>query len=167
MSELERSFAPKAGRAAASKRDDALAELRGRTWVTRSGVKIDRIASAWLVRRFIDPAAIFSFVDPQRYTPGPRDVRFDMFEGEFTHIGDRCTFEVLLERSGAEDPGLRAIAEIVHDIDLKDAKFGRPEAPGLALVIDGIALGTSDDAKRLEEGARVLDALHARLREAS
>lgn len=167
MSELERSFAPQAKRAAASSQDDALAELRGRTWVTRAGVKIDRIASAWLVRRFIDPAAIFSFVDPQRYAPGPRDVRFDMFEGEFTHIGDRCTFEVLLERCGVEDAGLRALAEIVHDIDLKDAKFGRPEALGLALVIDGIVLGTTDDAKRLEEGARVLDALHARLSQTS
>ena len=167
MSELERTFAPHTAREAASPKDDALAELRGRTWVTRAGVKIDRIASAWLVRRFIDPAALFSFVDPQRYAPGPRDVRFDMFEGEFTHIGDRCTFEVLLERCGVEDPGLRALGEIVHDIDLKDAKFGRPEATGLALVIDGIVLGSADDAKRLEEGARVLDALHARLNQTS
>ena len=101
MTELERSLAPETRRSAVA-RDDALAELRGRTWVTRAGVKVDRIASAWLVRRFIDPAALFSFVDPQRYTPGPRDVRFDMFEGEFTHVGDRCTFEVLLERSGIE-----------------------------------------------------------------
>ena len=167
MSELERAFAPHTARAAASPKNDALAELRGRTWVTRAGVKIDRIASAWLVRRFIDPAALFSFVDPQRYAPGPRDVRFDMFEGEFTHIGDRCTFEVLLERCGVEDAGLRALGEIVHDIDLKDAKFGRPEAVGLALVIDGIVLGSADDAKRLEEGARVLDALHARLNQTS
>jgi len=164
MSELERSLPPRAGRAPAIE-DDALAELRGRTWVTRAGVKVDRIASAWLVRRFIDPAALFGFVDPQRYTPGPRDVRFDMFEGEFTHVGDRCTFEVLLERSGAADSGLRALAEIIHDIDLKDAKFARPEAAGLALVIDGIVLGSADDAKRLEEGARVLDALYARLAE--
>ena len=166
MSELERSLAPQARRAA-SPRERALAELRGRTWVTRAGVKVDRIASAWLVRRFIDPAAAFAFVDPQSYTPGPRDVRFDMFEGEFTHVGDACTFEVLLERSGVEDAGLRALAEIIHDIDLKDQKFGRPEASGLALVIDGIVLGTADDAKRLEEGARVLDALHVRLSQAS
>ncbi len=162
MSELARSLAPHAQRAA-SAQERALAELRGRTWVTRAGVKVDRIASAWLVRRSIDPAAAFAFVDPQGYAPGPRDVRFDMYEGEFTHVGDRCTFEVLLERSGAADSGLRALAEIIHDIDLKDAKFGRPEAAGLALVIDGIVLGTADDAKRLEEGARVLDALYARL----
>jgi len=162
MSELERSLSPRVQRASAAAKD-ALSELRGRTWVTRAGVKVDRIASAWLVRRFIDAAAVFSFVDPQSYTAGPRDVRFDMFEGEFSHVGDRCTFEVLLERSGVADAGLRALAEIIHDIDLKDAKFGRPEASGLALVIDGIVLGTADDAKRLEEGARVLDALHTRL----
>ncbi len=166
MSELARSLAPHAQRAA-SAQERALAELRGRTWVTRAGVKVDRIASAWLVRRFIDPAAAFAFVDPQGYAPGPRDVRFDMYEGEFTHVGDRCTFEVLFERSGLSDDGLRALAEIIHDIDLKDAKFGRPEASGLALVIDGIVLGTNDDAKRLEEGARVLDALHVRLNQAS
>lgn len=166
MSELDRSLAPHAQRAA-SPREQALSELRGRTWVTRAGVKVDRIASAWLVRRFIDPAAAFAFVDPQGYVPGPRDVRFDMYEGEFTHVGDRCTFEILLERSGLADEGLRALAEIIHDIDLKDAKFGRPEASGLALVIDGIVLGTTDDAKRLEEGARVLDALHVRLNQAS
>ncbi len=165
MSELERSSPPRVRRTG-SALDDALSELRGRTWVTRAGVKVDRIASAWLVRRFIDPAALFSFVDPQRYTPGPRDVRFDMFEGEFSHVGDRCTFEVLLERCGLADPGLRALAEIIHDIDLRDAKFARPEASGLSLVIDGIVLGTADDAKRLEEGARILDALHARLNQA-
>lgn len=165
MSEIDRTLSPRAGREI-GERDDDLSGLRGRTWVTRAGVEIDRIASAWLVRRFIDPAAIFSFVDPQRYTPGPRDVRFDMFDGEFTHVGDRCTFEVLLERSGAKGPGLSALAEIIHDIDLKDGKFGRLEAAGLALVIDGIVLGAADDAKRLDEGARVLDALHARLAQA-
>ena len=68
----------------------------GRTWVTRPGVHVDRIASAWLIRRFIDPEARFKFVPGKGYEPEPGEIRFDMFEAEFTHEGDRCTFEVLL-----------------------------------------------------------------------
>ncbi|MGH9364601.1 MAG: chromate resistance protein ChrB domain-containing protein, partial [Thermoanaerobaculia bacterium] len=97
--------------------------LRGRTWVTRSGVHIDRIASAWLIRRFTDPKARFRFVDP-REPARPGELRFDMVGGDFTHEGDRCTFETLLAHTGGRDTGLRHIAEIVHDIDLKDGKFG-------------------------------------------
>src|SRR5882724_7060463 len=95
--------------------------LSNRTWVTRRGVQIDRIASAWLIRRFIDKDALFKFVPSSGYLPEPGELRFDMFEGEFTHRGDRCTFEVLLGElktlSGAEDPALVAIGEIIHDID--------------------------------------------------
>jgi hypothetical protein len=100
-------------------------DLKGRVWVTRQGVHVDRIASAWLIRRFIDPDARFKFVPAKGYVPEPGELRFDMFEAEFTHEGDRCTFEVLLARTGQRDPALAAIGEIVHDIDLKDAKFGR------------------------------------------
>src|SRR3712207_9391022 len=106
--------------------------LKGRVWVTQRGVHVDRIASAWLIRRFIDPDARFKFVPAKGYGPEPGELRFDMYEGEFTHEGDRCTFEVLLARAGLDDPALAAIGEIVHDIDLKDAKFGRPEEIGRA-----------------------------------
>src|SRR5262245_32002645 len=92
-------------------------DLKGRTWVTRRGIKVDRIASAWLIRRFIDPAAKFIFVDPDNYTHSVQELRFDMFEGEFTHEGDQCTFEVLLHTSGLKDRALKAVAEVVHDID--------------------------------------------------
>src|SRR4029077_21228180 len=102
-------------------------DYRRRVWVTREGVGIDRMGSAWLIRRFIDPAARFKFVSAKGYVPKPRELRFDMFEAEFTHEGDRCTFEVLIERMGLDDPGLRPLAEIVHDVDLKDAKFRRDE----------------------------------------
>ena len=96
---------------------DALFELKGRTWVTRRGMFVDRIGSAWLIRRFIDPDARFKFVPAKGYAPEAGELRFDMFEAEFTHEGDRCTFEVLLSRGGLErDPGLAAIGEIVHDI---------------------------------------------------
>ena len=94
-------------------------------WVTREKVKVDRVACPWLIRKFIDPQASFKFVPSKGYVPQPGEVRFDMFEAEFTHVSDRCTFEVLLERAQLDDPALRAIVEIVHDVDLKDAKFGR------------------------------------------
>ena len=75
--------------------------------MTRAGVHVDRIACAWLIRRFIDPEARFKFVPGKGYAPQPGELRFDMFEGEFTHEGDRCTFEVLLARAGLDDPALQ------------------------------------------------------------
>src|SRR5436190_16511627 len=98
--------------------------LRNRTWVTREGVYADRIASAWLIRRFIDPEARFKFVAGKGYRPREGELRFDMFEAEFTHEGDKCTFEALLQRADLKEPALRAIAEIIHDFDLMDDKFG-------------------------------------------
>jgi hypothetical protein len=133
---------------------------RGRTWVTRRGVHVDRIASAWLIRRFIDPEARFTFVSDKGYVPEPGEIRFDMFEAEYTHEGDHCTFEVLLARLCQPEPALQAIAEIVHDIDLKDGKFGREEAAGIKTLIAGIAAATDDDSRRLERGATVFEDLH-------
>ncbi|HEX5832068.1 MAG TPA: chromate resistance protein ChrB domain-containing protein [Gemmatimonadaceae bacterium] len=138
-----------------------LRALRARTWVTRRAVHVDRIASAWLIRHFVDPAARFKFVAPAGYVPQPGELRFDMFDAELTHEGDRCTFETLLERLGLDDPALRAVAEIVHDVDCKDGKFGRPEAAGIAALIDGIAAAHEDDAARLERGGVVFSDLHA------
>ena len=137
-----------------------LGDLHGRTWVTRKGIHIDRIASAWLIRRFVDPGAAFKFVPARSYRPEPGELRFDMFEAEFTHEGDLCTFEVLLARLGLDDPALRPIAAIVHDIDLKDAKFDRPEAAGIDRLIAGIAMRHRDDEDRLARGAAVFDDLY-------
>ncbi len=134
--------------------------LRNRTWVTREGVYADRIASAWLIRRFIDPEARFKFVSGKGYRPQEGELRFDMFEAEFTHEGDKCTFEVLLERAGLKDSALRAIAEIIHDIDLKDDKFGRTEVAGIRTLIDGIRVSTNDDARRIERGAEAFNDLY-------
>jgi hypothetical protein len=136
-------------------------EVRGRTWVTRRGVQVDRIASAWLIRRFIDPEARFKFVGGHDYAPEEGELRFDMFEAEFTHEGEACTFEVLTRRFGFAKPGIRALAEIVHDLDLKDARFKRPEAAGLERLLAGIALRNAADEDRLREGALVFDALFA------
>jgi hypothetical protein len=138
-----------------------LANLADRTWVTRTGVHVDRIGSAWLIRRFIDPTARFKFVPAKGYTPDDGELRFDMFEAEFTHEGDRCTFEVLVDRAGLQkDRALAAIAEIVHDIDLKDAKFGRPEAEGIRTLIAGICSGTGNDEERLARGATLFEDLY-------
>ncbi|HEU4564162.1 MAG TPA: chromate resistance protein ChrB domain-containing protein, partial [Gemmatimonadaceae bacterium] len=119
---------------------------RGRTWVTREGIFVDRIASAWLIRRFIDPAARFRFVTPQGHRPQAGELRFDMFQAEYTHEGDRCTFETLLRRFDLADPALAEIAQVVHDIDLKDGKFGREDAAGIERVLAGIAASSPDDA---------------------
>jgi hypothetical protein len=134
--------------------------LTNRVWVTRHGVYVDRIASAWLIRRFIDPGARFRFVRARNEVPRPGELRFDMFEAEFTHSGDRCTFEGLLTRFDLVDQALTAIAEIVHDIDLKDAKFGREETGGIAHLITGLCHASKDDARRLEQGAGVFDNLY-------
>jgi hypothetical protein len=134
---------------------------RGRTWVTRTGVKVDRMASAWLIRKYIDPEATFRFVPAKGYRPAEGELRFDMFEAEFTHEGDMCTFEVLLRRFALRDPALQAIAEIVHDIDVKDAKYGREEAPGVGQLVAGIAASHPEDEARLARGAALFDDLYA------
>ncbi|MBI1852262.1 MAG: chromate resistance protein [Planctomycetes bacterium] len=135
-------------------------EFGNRTWVTRKGVFVDRMASAWLIRRFIDPRARFKFVADRGYRPQKNEVRFDMFEAEFTHEGDRCTFEVLVERFGLNEPALRPLTEIVHDIDLKDSKFGRKDALGFEQLMTGIATAHKKDEVRLERSAAVLDDLY-------
>ena len=140
--------------------EGAFGALRDRTWVTRQGVYVDRIASAWLIRRFIDPQARFKFVSGKGYRPQAGELRFDMFEAEFTHEGDKCTFEVLLERGALKDPALRAIAEIIHDIDLKDDKFGRTEVAGIRTLVEGISIATEDDSERIARGTEVFNSLY-------
>ena len=136
--------------------------LRGRTWVTRPGVKIDRMASAWFIRRFVDPKARFRFVDPA----APKkdgEVRFDMVGGDFTHEDDRCTFETLVGRVGLPDRAVRTIAEIVHDLDLKDGKFARAEAAGMRMMLDGLMARTESDDERIERALVIFDDLHEAL----
>ena len=149
---------------AASARSAEKASYRGRTWVTRRGIFVDRMASAWLIRRFIDADARFRFVEADRYRHTPGELRFDMFEGEFTHRGDRCTFEALLDHFALNDPALKAIAEIVHDIDLRDEKFGRTDVAGVERALTGIAQASSEDAVRAERAAGLFEALYAAYR---
>src|SRR5439155_4830443 len=159
---LEGLLAELAGRLAptGSKMDDAPAaeqKPRGRTWVTRTGIHVDRMASAWLIRRFIDPEARFRFVASREYRHQVGELRFDMFDGEYTHQGELCTFEALLSRFEITDAALRPIAEIVHDIDLKVAKHGRPETAGINLIVNAIAMSHRDDEARLARATAVLD----------
>lgn len=135
----------------------------GRRWVTRRGIKVDRMASAWLIKTRIDPEATFAFLtDGQPASPG--DLRFDMFEGEYTHEGDRCTFEVLVHRFAlGGDRALVALAEIVHDLDCKDDRFGRPEAAGVRLMIAEIVHRLSSDDERLTAGTALFESLYRAL----
>ena len=154
LAEIENSSAERSAGAQPKRR------FEGRVWATRRGVHIDRIASAWLIRRFLDPKASFRFIDPKEEKRGPEEIRFDIVGGDFTHEGDRCTFETLARRTGLLDPALRAVAEIVHDVDLKDGKFGRPEAAGVEQLILGIVRNHADDGARLERGFELFDHLH-------
>lgn len=155
---VERALAPARKTVAATPR----AMPRDAVWVTRRDVHVDRIASAWLIKRFIDPGARFRFIEP-RAAKRPGEIRFDMFEAEFTHEGDLCTFEVLLKRAGIADKALVAIGEVIHDLDLKDGKFARAETAGIGMMLAAIERETEDQA-RLERGATLFDDLHRQFR---
>ncbi len=140
-------------------RKSRIPDLSNRTWVTRKGIKVDRIASAWLIRRFIDAGARFRFMDPKRETARPGEITFDMVGGDFTHEADHCTFETLASRAGIKDAPLQPIAEIVHEIDLKDGKFGRPETRGIERLLTGVFNAHSRDEERLDRGFALFDEL--------
>ena len=139
-----------------------ISKYQGQRWITRRNLHIDRLASAWLIKQFIDKRPRFYFVAEGQNVEGA--IPFDMFGAEFTHHGEDCTFETMLKRFGlAENKGLREMAEIVHDIDLKDDKFHRLEAGGLNAIIDGLSKVLRDDRKLLQQTSIVFDGLHALL----
>lgn len=126
-----------------------------RHWVTRPRPGVDRMASAWLIRRFIDADATFAFAD----NPGESDVSFDMYTGDFSHQGNRCTFEVLADRFGLNSAAVNRLSRVVHDLDMKDAKYGTPEAPVVERIVEGLRALHPDDRALLEQGIGVFDAL--------
>lgn len=134
-------------------------DYQGRLWVTRPRPGVDRMSSAWLIRRFIDPQARFGFIADRDAAP-KESLPFDMFGVEFTHQGDRCTFEMLIHLFAIESAAATRIAAIVHDLDLKDGKFGAPEAPAIGTVIDGLQLLHADDDRLLAEGMNLFEALY-------
>src|SRR5471032_1111971 len=145
----------------------APADLTGKVWVTRRDIHVDRIACAWLIRRFIDAKAVLKFVPTKHYQPSANEFRYDMQDGEFTHEGDQCSFETLLARMRISDPALKAIAEVIHDIDLKDGKFGHPQTPGIAHVIAGICRTQGDDEARVARGTELFDDIYEQFRRGS
>ena len=139
----------------------AVEAYQGKIWVTRKRPFIDRMASAWLIRRFIDKSAAFNFIDEKNMDYVSKDsVVFDMRGGEFTHIGDFCTFEVLVKSFGFKDKTLKKMAEIVHDLDMKDGKYGAAEAKGLEDILIGIRKTAKDDRDALENGMAVFEMLY-------
>jgi hypothetical protein len=132
---------------------------RGRLWITRPRPGVDRMSSAWLIRRFIDPQARFAFAADRSAVPH-HGVPFDMFGVEFGHHGAHCTFETLCERFGIDDPPVARIAGIVHDLDLKDQRFGAPESATIAALIDGLQLACTDDDMLLAQGMTLFDSLY-------
>jgi len=136
---------------------------RGSTWVTRPRPHIDRIASAWLIRRFHDPDAKFAFADAA--DAGKKGVPFDVLGADFGHHGEDCTFETLVKRFGIKDRRVTLLAEIVHEADLHDGKFTRNESTGVDLAIKGLAEAMPDDHELLERGMAMFDGLFAVLKQ--
>lgn len=132
---------------------------QGRLWVTRPRPGVDRMASAWLIGRFIDPQATFGFAADLHAVPSA-GVPFDMFGVEFSHQGERCTFETLCSVFGLQEPAVARIATIVHDLDLKDGRFGAPEASAVSTLIEGLQLAHPDDDVLLAQGAAMFEALY-------
>lgn len=140
-----------------------LDSLKGRRWVTRPRPHVDRIASAWLIKRFVDPEAELLFAPPEEF---PTDaIPFDAMGAEFGHQGEDCTFETLLKRFGLRDRRLAELAEIVHEVDLRDQKFHREEARGLDLVLRGLLAALKDDHQVLTHGLTLFDGLYATIGE--
>lgn len=158
LADLEAAASPvkRSGAATEGAADAGL--YQARLWVTRPRPGVDRMASAWLIRRFIDPKARFGFITDVKAAADA--LPFDMFGAGFGHEGDRCTFETLIERFQIDDVSVARIAEIVHDLDLKDGKFGALEATTLGLTIDGLQLSSLDDSTVLDHGMTIFEALY-------
>ncbi|MEO5568658.1 MAG: chromate resistance protein ChrB domain-containing protein [Gemmatimonadaceae bacterium] len=131
----------------------------GRVWVTRPRPGVDRMASAWLIKRFVDPQARFGFAADRESLP-QNVIPFDMFGVDFSHQGEGCTFETLCAVFGIQEPAVVRVAAIVHDLDLKDGRFGAPEAPTVGTVIEGLHLSISEDDALLAQGMTLIESLY-------
>jgi hypothetical protein len=148
-------------RAKRSARPTGGAGLTGRRWVTRRGLHVDRLACAWVIRRFVDPRATFRFTSEPAAPLAAGEIGFDMPGAEIGHEAGGCSVETLIARARVRDPRVRFIADIVHDIDLEDGRHGHAETAGFEQLLVGLLASTPDDEDRLEHGLRLFDALHA------
>lgn len=137
-----------------------LTSYRRRSWVTRPRPGVDRMGSAWLIRRFIDAEARFAFAVDRESLPAADAIPFDMFGVDFSHRGEDCTFETLCNVFGITDPAVARIAQIVHDLDLKDGRFGAPDAGTVGTLIEGLQLTTAEDDLLLERGITLFESLY-------
>jgi hypothetical protein len=136
-----------------------LTKLRGRRWVTRPRPHIDRIASAWLIKRFIDTEAEFVFAPPAEF---PKDaIPFDAPGAELSHQGEDCTFETLIKRARLRDRRLIRLAEVVHEADLRDGKYPHEEARGIDVAVRALLATSSDDHQVLAQGVALFEGLYA------
>src|SRR5207244_11924263 len=133
-----------------------LSEYRDKRWVTRPRPDVDRLACAWLIRQFIDPKAEIRYATD----PKPEEVTFDMRGAEFGHKGDRCTFETMLSAFNLNEPALHVVAEIVHDLDLRDGRYRRPGAKGIDIVWTGWSLAGLSDSELESRGIALFDGLY-------
>jgi hypothetical protein len=144
-------------------------DFSGLTWLTRRRPFVDRMASAWLIRRFIDSKATFAFKDESdlQNPRGIQEVSYDVRNGDFTHVDDLCTFEFLIRAFGLDGKGLSHLAGIVHDIDIKDGKFAAPEAHVIEMIIKGIRNRALSDSETLKQGMAIFEALYLSITEKS
>src|SRR5262245_12926090 len=163
LSALERATATPAGRPALAATELDRKDYKRRLWITRPRPGVDRFASAWLIKRFIDPDARFDFATEA----SARDdaVSFDMYSTGFRHERDLCTFEVLQLRFGIDDAAVRRIGEIVHDLDLKEDRYRAPQAPAIGALVEGLRSGFADDHELLAQGIVLFEALYRGLEE--
>ncbi|MCI0398916.1 MAG: chromate resistance protein [Chloroflexi bacterium] len=136
-----------------------VARYRDKRWVTRPRPHVDRLACAWLIRRYLNPRAVIRYA--QR--PEPGEIAFDMNEGEFSHQGNLCTFEVMLRAFTLDEVGLSFLAEIVHEIDLRDGRYQRPETSGVDAVLRGWYLADVSDAELETRGIALFEGLYKAL----
>ena len=136
-----------------------LMKLKGRRWVTRPRPHIDRIASAWLIKRFIDADAQFLFAPPAEF---PHDaIAFDAPGVELSHQGEDCTFETLVKRASLRDRRLKRLSEIVHEADLRDGKYPHEEARGIDVAVRALLAASADDHQVLAQGMALFEGLYA------
>jgi hypothetical protein len=160
---LEEAIAMRTRRPETARREDRptldLGTLRRRRWVTRPRPHVDRIASAWLIKRFIDPDAEFVFAAPAEF---PADaIPFDAPGVELSHHGEDCTFETLVKRARLRDRRLTRLAEIVHEADLRDGKYPHAEARGIDASIRALLAASPDDHQVLAHGLALFEGLYA------
>lgn len=138
-----------------------LEDYQGRVWTSRKRPFVDRMASSWLIRRFIDRSASFYLVNEKDLVFVKKGhVTFDVSGGEFTHVGDLCTFEVLVKAFGIKDKTVRKVAEIVHELDVKDDKYNNAESRGIEEILSGLRKSVKDDTELLEKGMSVFEMLY-------